>query len=459
MSLIGACRFIAACASCMVSAAVLLPAQNCAEPGLNASQRLSRFRDLDQQAQTAMQQKRFKQAVELYREAVCLAPESPRGLYGLGVAEAASGDYAHARESLQKADRLQPASPLPLMMRVRVDFASGDHEELKADLRAAAERFASNAQLHTALSRFLAQNKLPVLALAESLRARQSAAIDDEARLQLAVLENDAGAYADAIQNARAIQSRPGNPNALRAAAAGVAGLSLESSGQRSEAVAHLQEAIRLDPSRENSYLALADIFEKAGKYGDAADILQQARAKFPGSAALLLPLGADLIRSEKYREGIDVLHDLLKQSPREAQAYLSIADAAHKMGDTAQELESLRELARREPSYPMIHVLIARAMLGANPVDYTKALDELAQAEKAAPLDPDVFYLRGKAYIGMNRYDDAIAALRRSIKLRPFESGPYYQLARLYQKLGKADLAKEQFQRLKYLESAPSGQ
>jgi Tfp pilus assembly protein PilF len=57
--------------------------------------------------------------------------------------------------------------------------------------------------------------------------------------------------------------------------------------------------------------------------------------------------------------------------------------------------------------------------------------------------------------YIAMNRYDEAVAALRRSIELRPMETGAYYQLARIYQKLGNNSLAAEQFQRVKYLESA----
>jgi Tfp pilus assembly protein PilF len=56
-----------------------------------------------------------------------------------------------------------------------------------------------------------------------------------------------------------------------------------------------------------------------------------------------------------------------------------------------------------------------------------------------------------------MNRYDDAAAALQKSIELRPMETGPYYQLARLYQKLGKSKLAADEFERVKYLESTPA--
>ncbi len=456
MNLIGASPFIAASVSWLLLAA-RLSAQDCAQPDLNPQERLSRFHDLDTRAQNAMQQKRFSDAVQLYREATCLAPNSARGLYGLGVAEAAAGDFLNARESLRKADGIQPTSPLPLAMEVRIDFSLNDIDALKGDLREEAERFPRDAQLHALLARFLAEKKLVVLALAESLRAHQAGSSDPDSKVQLAILENSVGAYQDAIRNAAAVEQQTELSETLRASAAGVAGLSYEGVGQRDDAITHLQKAIELDPSRGNSYLALADLFEQAQDYSDAVNILEQSRAKIPGSTALLLPLGSDLIRTEKYQEGIDVLRELLRRDPNQDQAYLSIADASHKMGNSGQELEALRELSRRKPDYPMIHVLLARAMLNANPVDYRKVLEELDQAEKIAPADPDVFYLRGKVDIATSQTEEALVALKHSIELRPMEPSPYYQLARLYQKLGKPELAKEQFERLKVLETAPA--
>lgn len=456
MNSIGACRFLSAFVSALLLAGCLF-GEDCSQPNLSAQERLSHFRDLDSQAQAAMQQKRFSEAVQLYREATCLAPESPRGLYGLGVAQAASGDYLNARESLRKADRLQPTSPLPLVMEVRIDFSLNDIESLKADLREEADRFPHNGQLHALLARFLAEKKLIVLALAESLRAQQSGGADADSKVELAALENTVGAYQDAIRNALAIENQDNAPIAARASAAGIAGLSYESAGQRDLAVPHLQQAIHLDPSRENSYLALADLFEQEQKYSDAVNVLERGRKNIPAATAFLLPLGADLIRIEKYREGIDVLHELLRHAPDQDQAYLSIADASRKMGDSGQELAALRDLARYKPDYPMIHILLARAMLNANPADYPKVLEELALAEKAAPSDPDVFYLRGKVYAATNRQQEAVGALERSINLRPLEPSPYYQLARLYQKLGKPELAKQTFDRLKVLEAEPA--
>jgi tetratricopeptide (TPR) repeat protein len=430
---------------------------DCDSQQLTSQQKLERFHELDTRAQSAMQAKQFADAVQLYHQAVCLVPNSPRALYGLGVAEAASGDFLRARESLHTADTLKPTSALPLVMQVRVNVSLNDIEAVKANLRDAEARFHNDAHLHETLARFLAEKKLVVLALAEALRSQQPGSSDTESKIQVAALENAVGAYQDALRNATAVLQRADMPDAVRASAAGIAGLSYESIGQTDYAISNLREAIRLDPSKENSYLALADLFEHSQKYAEAVTTLKQARANVPNSAAVLLPLGSDLVRAQQHKEGIDVLRELLRQAPETDQAYLSIADAYHQLGDSEQEVQTLRDLARRKPDYPMIHVLIARAMLGAGRVDHAKILAELLLAEKNAPFDPDVFYLRGKAYMAMNRYSDAEAALRRSIELRPMETGPYYQLAKIYQKLGEPKLAAEQFQRVKYLESAPT--
>jgi tetratricopeptide (TPR) repeat protein len=404
-----------------------------------------------------MAQLQFAEAVRDFQEAACLDPRDPRIFYSLGSAEAAMGNFLSARKSLATADRLQPGNPLPLAMLVRVNGSMGDVDSLKAALREAAVRFAGNSDLHAALAQFLLQNKLSDLALAESLRSQKAGGAAGQSVMELAVLENTVGAYEDAIRNAIAVEGQTGLPVAVRASAAGVAGLSYESGGQRDAAISHLREAILLDPSQENSYLALAFLLEKTQKYANAVEVLEQGRRKLPESTPLLLPLGSDLIHAERYQAGADVLQELLRKSPDEYEAYLKMADAFGKMGSVDREVKILQDLKRRKPDYPAIHLWLARASLNLDSVDYAKALAELALAEESAPADAEVFYLRGKVYIATNRDDEAVAALRRAIELRPLDPGPYYQLGRLYEKLGQPEMAKDTFGRMQYLKSNAS--
>lgn len=52
------------------------------------------------------------------------------------------------------------------------------------------------------------------------------------------------------------------------------------------------------------------------------------------------------------------------------------------------------------------------------------------------------------------NHSDEAVIALRRAIELGPMDPGPYYQLGRLYEKLGQTQMAKDTFARMQYLKS-----
>ena len=162
--------------------------------------------------------------------------------------------------------------------------------------------------------------------------------------------------------------------------------------------------------------------------------------------------------RAEKYPAGVAVLRDLLRRSPEETDAYLRLADAYRQTGETAREVRILQELAERRPDYPMIHVLIARAILNQDPADYAKALDELSLAEKSAPSDADILYLRGKVYVATNRYEEGVAALERSIELNPMDPSPYYQLGLVYKKLGKAEKARQTLARMQVVKQNGAG-
>jgi tetratricopeptide (TPR) repeat protein len=430
-----------------------LRAADC-DAGLSSAEKVNRFKQLDAQGESAMQQHRPQDAIAAYKEATCLVPNSARAFYGLGMAEANARKWQDARQSFMTADRLQPDTPMPLVMQVRVNYSAGDLDALKSNLRDLAARFPRDVSAHTAVARFLAEHNFFVLALAEALRTGRDS--DDwNSRIQVAILENTVGAYSDAVRTSVAVEQNRNVPDAARGAAAGVAGLSYESLGKTQEAEKYLQEAIQLDPAQENSYLALADLFEQEQKYTDAVTVLQRARKNVPDSPAVQLALGSNLIRAEQYEPGVTMLRSFLRRAPDTADAYISLADAYRKTGKAEEEVRALRDLARYHPDYPNIHLLLARAIFNQQPPRYSDVLSELAAAEKASPNNPDIYSLRGKTYVALGRFEEAKIALERSIALQPTDPARYYELARLYRKLGQSELARQQFARVKYLEQS----
>jgi tetratricopeptide (TPR) repeat protein len=437
-----------------------LRAADCVPSHLGEKETLARFQELDRAAQAAFDSGQYGPAARQYREAACLVPKSARAFYGLGLAEAAASNFPPARKALETAYALLPDNRMPLAMLVRVNVAMKDIDQVKTVLRTAAERFPGDADLHSGLARFLAENQLLDLALAESLRFEQTGSTDTGSAVALAALENTVGAYGDAIRNATNIEEQADAADSVKASAAGVAGLSYESMGQREEAVRHLKLAIQLAPSQENSYLALAFLYEKGQKFQEAVEVLQQGRSQIPvspksGSSNFLLPLGNNLVWAAQYQAGIDVLNQLIREAPDTAEAYVRLAEAYRDTGRPELETQTLRRLSHIHPDYPMVRVLTARAMLTMNPVDYAAVLAELAQAETRTPNDADISYIRGKVFFAMNRYQEAVTALRRAIALGPMDPGPYYQLGLTYRKLGETDLARQTLDRMQYLKPA----
>ena len=153
--------------------------------------------------------------------------------------------------------------------------------------------------------------------------------------------------------------------------------------GQREEAIVHLKEAIRLDPARRTRTWRLALPSGESAEIRRGRDRSGARPAQRPNSKAFLLPLGCDLVQAGKYQAAIDILREVVRQSPGETDAYVQMAEAFRKTGSPDREVQILRELCRRKPDYPMVHVLIVRAMLNIDHPDYAKGLEELARQKK----------------------------------------------------------------------------
>ena len=434
-------------------------ASECVSSDLSPQQLLRQFQELDRKAQVEFRYAEFAKASEDFREATCAAPDGMRAyysLYGIATRAVAGGDFLRAREVLREADRLRPDYPLPLAMLVKVNLISGDIDGLKKSLLETANRFPRDTKLHAEMAQDLLHEKQYDLALAESLRAEEGSPTDPKATMNLAVLENQAGAFGDAARLASLVEEQSDLPETIRASAAGIAGLSYESSGQFLEAIRHFKLGIRLNPKQEQPYLALARIYAAEEDRPGSAAILEEARKQVGDSSNILLALGAALVSTEQYQAASRILAGLIENFPDQLEAYPKLAEAYRNMGEPSLATETLQKLARRKPDYAMLHIAIAKSLLAEETVNYAQVLQELDQAEKDSPDDYEVYYLRSKVFMATGKYKDAIDALRHAIELRPTEPGAYYQLGLAYRNLGKPELAREQFEKLDVLKGIP---
>ena len=419
----------------------------------------ARFRELERSGQQAFQQRDFVRAARDLRQAVCFAPANARAWHELGLAEAASGDFRGADASLTKAEHLAPRDMGVLLSHAQAQL-SLDRPDLARDTlhRAAHLQPAipeALSRLYALLGRAYVEHKQAESAIAAFLRAKQTDPLDVESLLLLATMENNQGAYADAVQDLLPLLEG-GLPatDAQKAAAASIAGLACKNQNRPDDAIRWFEQATHLART-PTGYLALAEIYETSGKLPEAIKILHQARAAIPDSGAIAVALGRNLINAGDALLAVDVLNDVILQFPSELEARHWLAEARMSLGQGAAAIAALRELAQRAPDYPMIDVTIVQALLKQDPVDYESALRALERTEKSSPADPDIYYLRGKIYADQGRLEEAVAPLRRAIELAPAAAPSYYQLGLVYRKLGRDSDAAAQFDRFTFLKGS----
>ena len=418
----------------------------------------SRFQELEKAAQEAFAHRDFARAVEYLRKAACYAASNPRAWHELGLAEAAAGDFHSADTALTKAANLAPRDSGILLSYAQVQLSLGNVDQARATLHRAAQPGSAAPQLlapmYVQVGRAYMERKEFDPALAAFLRAQQAGPVDVETLLLLATIENSQGAYADAARNARLIlDSGSPVPDAQKGAAAAIAGLACKNQKHFGDAINLLEKANALAPT-PTSYLALAEIHASTGKPAEAARVLHAAHAALPDNTAIGIALGRNLIETGDNPAAADVLAEITRHSPDEGEAWHRLAEARIALGQGGAAIAALQELTRRNPNYPMIDVMLAQAYLKQEPVDYSKALDMLERAEKTSPLDPDIYYLRGKIYAEQGRLEDAIPPLRRAIALAPTAATSYYQLGLVYRKLNRPADAAQEFERFNFFKS-----
>jgi len=80
---------------------------------------------------------------------------------------------------------------------------------------------------------------------------------------------------------------------------------------------------------------------------------------------------------------------------------------------------------------------------------DSRRLQEVLDWGEKALPLSPtrpQTYFEMGQAYVGMKKYDEAIAAFKKGVELNPETMESHWNLMAVYIVAGKDDLAKEQY-------------
>ncbi|MGO9126383.1 MAG: protein kinase domain-containing protein [Terriglobales bacterium] len=216
-----------------------------------------------------------------------------------------------------------------------------------------------------------------------------------------------------------------------------------------SDAIRELEEAVRLDPQFALAYVRLVDQYYQEGdlRHGNELAIkVDQLQSRLPRYEQLSLQV-LKASRSRDLEAEARARQELVSQFPRDSENRGVLGAVLSDSGKREQALELLRQGLASDPknedllnfqSYELAKWGDSNGALAANDA-YTAV----------RPGDPNPFDSRGDALYMAGRDDEAVAAYRKALELKPDfnDYGEYLKLAIVYTNQKKPDMASAAFQ------------
>ena len=261
-------------------------------------------------------------------------------------------------------------------------------------------------------------------------------------------------------------------------------GVAYFNAGEHARAIPALERAIAAEPQDREARRMLAMASFNAGQFARAADLLADdpQRASDP---SLDYTYGTALVRSDRgeaaervfskllathgdapelnvvlcqahaqqgdYDEAIKALRHALELKADAAEANATLGVIYLKQGKLAEAQQALRgELASHPNDQASRYTLATVLDLDGQP---DQAMAELRTVLRAAPDHANARYLSGKILLARGDAEAALSHLDVAVRAAPQDANIHYQRGLAYQKLGKTDLARQEFdeyQRLK---------
>ena len=225
-------------------------------------------------------------------------------------------------------------------------------------------------------------------------------------------------------------------------------GKAYEADGQFENTIVELQKAIQLAPREESYVFDLAYVLLVHQNFDVAIQLLESARKIFARSAQLELALGIANYGQRKFAEAVDAFLRTAELAPKIEQPYVFLGRIiSHAEGRLEEITEKFASFARANPRNYLGHFLHAKgliAQMGPSPsVELADQAERLLK--KSILLNPTFWeseFELGTLLEGKKNFTVAAQHLERAIQLSPKTPAPHYRLARVYDRLGKAEAA-----------------
>jgi len=403
-------------------------------------------------------------------------------LLGLASVEEAMRLYAGGRqvEARRMLEGLTQADPANFDAHFRLGLVALNAQDLSiavTSLNRASQLRPAHAQVWLALAQAQRRMKNKPQAAEAAAKAESLAASDPVMLHGLALFHSETGNWVkaaslesryaavasgdrDALVRAVSLYLQAGQPKpAIELAGKALAkekradlhnllGKAYEADGQFDNTIVELQKAIQLAPREEAYVFDLAYVLLVHQNFDVAIQLLEPAKKIFTRSAQLELALGIANYGQRKFAEAVDAFLRTAELAPKIEQPYVFLARIiSHAEGRLGEITEKFASFARANPRNYLGHFLHAKGLIAQmGPAPSVELADQAERLlKKSISLNPTFWeseFELGVLLEGKKDFSAAARHLERAIQLSPKTPAPHYRLARVYDRLGKTEVA-----------------
>ena len=223
-------------------------------------------------------------------------------------------------------------------------------------------------------------------------------------------------------------------------------GIALRNLGRWDEAHARFTDALAVDPRYFDALYNLGTVQAKMGRDEDAAESYRRALQINPTHAETHNNLGIVLKGQGQAAEAEQCYRQALRIKSNYAEAYYNLGILLIELGQTQEAEQSTRLALRNLPDYAEAYNNLATIQKLSG-----RAEEALANYQRALQIKPEyaeACYNLGIMLMELGRIDEAVATYRRALQIRPDYAEAQNNLGIAYQELGQMERAEACYRR-----------
>lgn len=377
-----------------------------------------------------------------YERAITLNPAFAAARKNLAVNLMAASRYAEAEQQLNAALKLDANDKFLHSYLASLYLATQRDQMAVAQIDAAQPLIDNDPALLSAMAMACLRLHENAKALALIRTGEEKRAFGTSEEYQLALLMTESRMYPDAVERFRVIEKAQQGSWVSRVDLA----LALLNADEAREAAAILARLVEERPNDKKATALLASAYELAGDNEKALGAYRTAVIADPDNADLRLDYARLLMEMDRYAEAASIVQAGIERSPDSYALTIRRGSIETLQGKLADAQRSFRAAIDEHPEISLGYFALAQSYMRYG--HDQQALAVLAMAHGKSRPDAKMEYLEGMVLEHLGRRDEAIMALRESIRLDAAVAEPHYELGRLLFEGGSPEPAKGELER-----------